>query len=796
LSGGWTAPAATEGLDPLDGWPGQDRALDAIRLAAQTGHSDFNLFVLGPTGSGRHSAARAMLEDAAGKRPTPRDWVYVNNFGNAQKPVALDLPPGRAEALRGAVERLIDDLANDIPALFESEDYQTRRRAIEDTFEEEQDTAMTALADSARARGVAILRTPMGFGVAALRDGEILTPEGYRDLPEDEKKRIDAAIAEVEGELESVLKQVPGRMKRQRQEVEELNMGLAEAGVDAAMAPLFQGFEGLDKVQRFLKAMRGDIIGNAELFLVHEDGARAGAFPVATTRHYEKPRFQRYTVNVMVSSQAGDAQGAPVVQESLPILSNLIGRIEYVSDQGALTTNFTMIRPGALHRANGGYLILDARHVLGEPFAWDALKRSLRTGEITIYSAGERLSMISTASLVPDPIPLTLRVVLIGDRLLYYMLVALDPEFSTLFKLEADFEDRMPREAGTARLFARLLASMQRDHGLLPVSADGVGRMMLEAVRRADDALRLSLDLAALSDLLREADHWARRRDAPAIAACDVETAIDAADRRAGRIRDLGQEAIARGTILIDADGARAGQINALSVLQIGQSRFGRPSRVTARVRVGTGKVVDIERETDLGGPLHSKGVMILSGYLAGQYAADMPMSLWASLVFEQSYGGVDGDSASAAELFALLSALSDLPIDQSFAVTGSVNQFGDIQPIGGVNEKIEGFFDVCAERGLTGRQGVLIPAANIDHLVLRPRVVQAASDGRFRVIPIATVDQGIAILTGCAAGMRGDDGAFPADSVNGLVEARLRGFAKTRLRLMRQAGGDTGSEP
>ncbi|WP_343116368.1 ATP-binding protein [Ostreiculturibacter nitratireducens] len=780
--------ATTKELEPLDAWPGQDRALGAIRMAAKVPHSTFNLFVLGNAGSGRHEATRAELARAAAERDNPNDWVYVNNFDDPRRPKAIRLSSGKAEELRKVVEKLIDDLANDLPALFESEDYQTRRRSVEEEFSKEQEAAMTELAEKARARSVAILRTPMGFAVAALRDGEVLTPEAYRELPPEEREKIDEAVGKTEDELEAILKHVPKRVKDQRRKVEELNVAMAEGGVDAAISDAMAQFEGQDEVIAFFKAMRKDMIENAELFLIQEEGARAGGFPVATTKHYTKPQFQRYLVNVVVS-QADGQDGAPVVVETLPTLSNLIGRIEYISHQGTLVTNFTMIRPGALHRANGGYLVLDARQLLTEPFAWDALKRCIRTGEIKIFSAGERLSLISTVSLEPDPVPLSVRVVLVGERILYYLLTALDPEFPRLFKLEADFDDIVPRSPETRELFARLSASIVRREGLSPIRADGVGRLLLESARVADDAERFTLNIGKLSDLLCEADHWAREAGAEAIREEDIETAIAAADRRAGRIRELSEDAVARGTLLIDMDGARVGQINALSVIDLGGTRFGRPSRVTARVRVGSGKVVDIERETELGGPIHSKGVMILSGYLAGHCATELPMSLWASLVFEQSYGGVEGDSASAAELFALLSALANLPIDQSFAVTGSVNQFGDVQAIGGVNEKIEGFFDTCARAGLTGRQGVLIPVSNVKHLVLRDRVVNAVREGKFRIIPIGTIDEGISLLTGRPAGDRDSKGAFPEDSVNGLVEARLTEFAEVRRRFGQKRG-------
>ena len=687
--------ATTAELDPLSDWPGQDRALEALRLAADTDHGDFNLYVLGTPGTGRHSATRQVLAEAAARRPPPPDRVYVNRFDDPRRPIATELPPGRAVELRDALRKVVNDLADDIPAIFESEDYQTRRRAIEDSYSERHEQAMGVLADAARARGVAIMRTPMGFGAAPRKGDEILPPDEYEKLPEDERNRIGAAIDELRDQLEDVLKDVPRGLKAQRAEVEELNVAMAREGVDAALADAVRRFADHLSVTRHLQALREDLIDNAELFLIREDGAQAGAFPVATSRHHLKPQFRRYAVNVIVGQDPEKASGAPVIEESLPTLANLIGRIEYASDQGTLVTNFTMIRPGALHRANGGFLILDAMQVLSEPLAWDALKRSLKSGEIAIHSASERFSLISTETLAPDPMPLKLRVVLVGDRTLYYLLAAFDPDFGRLFKLEADFDDRMERSAESALLLARLIGIMARADGLRPVTAGGVARLLAESLRLADDGERFALNLAALGDILREAE---------------------------------------------------------------------------------------------LGGPIHSKGVMILSGYLAGNFAPDLPFSLWASLVFEQSYGGVEGDSASAAELFALLSALADLPIDQSLAVTGSVNQFGEVQAIGGVNEKVEGFFDTCAARGLTGRQGVLIPASNVPHLVLRPRVRDAMEAGRFRVIPIATVDEGIALLTGRSAGVRDPDGIFPPDSVNGRVEARLIGYAEARQRFGQKA--------
>ncbi|MHA6265110.1 Lon protease family protein [Arenibacterium sp. CAU 1754] len=770
----------TASLPEFKGWLGQDRAVDAIRMGAAIGHSDFHVFVLGTPGSGRHSVARSILSENAAKKEPASDWVYVNNFDAPHKPCAIRLPAGVATLFRKAMEGLIDELANDIPALFESEDYQTRRRAIDQVFADEHEAAMGEVFEQAQKSNVAILRTPMGFTFAGIRDGEVLKKEQYEALTEAERKELEAAMQATQKSLSELLKSVPGREKEHRRQIEELNYELASGGVDEAIGTVKAAFPDLEDVQAYLEIVRKDLIENAELFLLQADGAEAGPFPVATSKHYELPQFQRYAVNVMVAYDEHE-KGAPVVEEDLPILSNLIGRVEYASEMGALVTNFTMIKPGALHRANGGYLILDVRQVLTEPMAWDALKRCLRTKAISIYSPGERLSLISTVSLDPDPVPLDLRVVLIGERLHYYLLSALDPDFQHLFKLEADFNDHLTLGDGSAKGYAQMIATVARNAGLRAMDSAAMESLFHESVRMTGDGERLSLNVDRLSDILREADFWAEDRKSDVMGAADVDRAISERERRASRVRELGQEAITRDKILIDTEGERVGQINALTVLQVGGYMFGRPSRLTARTRPGSGKVIDIEREIELGGPIHSKGMLILQGYLAATYATAAPMSLWASLVFEQSYGGVDGDSASAAELISLISSLAEVPIDQSLAITGSVNQFGDIQAIGGASQKIEGFFDVCEARGLTGRQGVLIPAANIRNLSLRKRVIDAVEQGKFRIIPMRRIEDGIEVLTGQAAGVRGADGQFPAGSVNRKVENKLNGFAEIR---------------
>jgi len=774
----------TSELKPAVHLIGQDRAIDAINLSASITDRGFNIYVLGNVGTGRHEIVDDLVTQQASDRPTPPDWVYVNNFDAPHKPNAIKLSPGASVAFKAAMQNLVDDLANEIPALFESEEYQTQRRAIEEEFGQKHEEPIAEFAERARAENVALLRTPMGFMLAAIVDGKPIKPEVYEALPPEMRAEIDAKIERLQVHLAEVLKHGPQLEKEHRQRIEELHAGLAEGAVSLRVQDVADQFSDHGEVVIYLQKVRQDMISNAELFLRPQRDGSEGPFPETIRKYHREPQFDRYAVNIMVSHGQQKDGAAPVVREELPSLNHLTGRIEHVAEMGTLATNFTLIKPGALHRANGGYLILDARRLLSEPFAWDALKQCLHSQSITITSLSDRLSLTSTISLEPDPIPLDVRVVLIGDRRLHMLLQLLDPEFGELFKLQADFEDTLPRTAKNTRLMARVIAGLAEIEQLRPMTATSVAALLDHAVRLADDTKKFSLQLGAVKDVMREANHYAGQSGREEISQDDILRAVQQADRRSSRIKDQLQEAVTRKIILINTTGTVVGQVNGLSVIGIGDHHFGRPSRITARVRMGAGKLVDIEREVELGGPLHSKGVLILQGYLTARYARDMPMSLHASLVFEQSYGGVDGDSASSAELYALLSALSGIPIQQGLAVTGSVNQNGEVQAIGGVNEKIEGFFDTCKARRLNGQQGVLIPASNVDHLMLRPDVVAAAKVGKFRIIPVRTIDEGIEILTGCPAGKRRRGGSFPQGSINALVEARLQGFAQNRRRF------------
>ncbi|WP_273846180.1 Lon protease family protein [Rubrobacter calidifluminis] len=774
----------TEELDDLDGGMGQPRAVEAVRFGIGIDRPGYNIYALGPPGTGKHTLVRHFLEKEAGKRSAPSDWVYVHNFEHPYRPRAIELPPGMGVRLRRDMEQLVEELRPSLSSAFEGEEYQARRRAIEEEFSERSNRAFAELRRKAQERGLALLQTPMGWVFAPLREGQVLSPQQIQQLPEEEQQRLEQEVEELQQELQRVLsEEIPRWQREMQRRLRELNREVTNFAVGARIEELKEEYASFEAVRRYLEEVRRDIVQNAQEILSpgqgHEDGERQ-------QEQMHVPAARRYQVNVLVDRSR--LEEAPVVYEDNPTYQNLLGRVEYMARMGALVTDFNMIRPGALHRANGGYLILDARRLLTQPFAWEGLKRALRSRLLRIESPGQMVGLISTISLEPEPIPLDVKVVLLGDRLLYYLLSALDPEFGQLFKVAADFDEEVDRSEENNLLYSRLIASIARREGLMPFDRTGVARVIEHASRMVGDSRKLLVHVESLADVLREADYWARQNGNGAVTAADVQKAIDARTYRSDRLREKVQEQILRGTLLIDTEGERVGQVNGLSVIELGGFAFGRPSRISARIRMGRGEVVDIEREVKLSGPIHSKGVMILAGFLGGRYATRRPLSLSASLVFEQSYGGVEGDSASSAELYALLSAIAGLPVKQSLAVTGSVNQHGDVQAIGGVNEKIEGFFDICRMRGLNGEQGVLIPASNVDNLMLRRDVVEAVERGDFHIYPVETIDEGIELLTGVPAGEPDEEGNYPEDTVNGMVERRLAELGERMRALARQS--------
>jgi lon-related putative ATP-dependent protease len=754
---------------------GQERATEAIRFGLGIRREGYNLFVLGPSGTGRHDIVRRFLDEQAATEPVPPDWCYVFNFEQPHKPLALRLPAGIGTQLRRHMERLVEDLRAAIPAAFEAEEYRARRQEIDEGLKEKHEGAFEELRRDAESHGVTLIRTPGGMAFAPVRKGEVISPAEFEKLPADEQKRIEAVISSLQERLERIVHQIPQWKRDIQNRIRELDRQVTMAAVGHLLEELKKAYETYPSVLRYLDAVEQSVIENADDFKRGEEGAeitflgipigRAGAGAAAVS-------LRRYQVNVLIDH--GASRGAPVVYEDNPAHPELVGRVEHLAQMGALVTDFTLIKPGALHRANGGYLVLDVRKILMQPYAWEGLKRCLASRAVRIESLGQMLSLVSTVSLEPEPIPIELKVVLVGERMLYYLLQYYDPDFRDLFKVAADFGEDMERRDGDHLQYSRLIATLARRENLLPFDRAAVARLIEQAARLADDIDKLTVNMRDLADLLRESDYWARDNGRAHVARDDVQRAIEARTRRSDRLRERLYDNIRRGTILIDTQGDKVGQVNGLSVVGLGDFMFGHPSRITARVRLGKGEVLDIQREVELGGPIHSKGVLILSAFLGARYCADRPLSLSASLTFEQTYGEVEGDSASSAELYALLSALAEAPIRQSLAVTGSVNQHGEIQPIGGVNEKVEGFFDVCNSRGLTGDQGVLIPAANVRHLMLRDDVVEACARGKFHVYPVSRIDEGMALLTGIPAGERGADGRFPEASLNRRTEERL----------------------
>lgn len=769
--------ASTAELQGLEGMLGQERAQEAAEFALDIRREGYNLFVMGPSGTGKRSLVTDLTQRAARRGAVPPDWVYVHNFAQPHKPHAMSLPPGRGKALRGDMQHLIEDLHAAIPATFESDEYRNRLEEIEHEFSQREEDAFRAMGDEAQRQGIALLRTPSGFGLAPLHDGEVIGPEDFEKLPEEDKKHIHEAIEALHERLHKLIRQAPLWHREKRERVRKLNEEFSRLAVGHQIGDLREAYQDIPAVLEYLQAVEEDLIQSAEEF--RKQPQEGIAQVLGLSMGGAAPSFRRFQVNLLVDH--GDSTGAPVVCPDHPSHGALVGRVEHMEHLGALVTDFNLIKPGALHQAAGGYLVLDARKLLTQPYAWEGLKRALRSRRIRTDSLAQMLSLTSTISLEPEPIPLDVKVVLMGERLLYYLLYEYDPDFSELFKVVADFEDDLPRGGDTPLRYARLIATLGRKEQLLPFDQAACARLVEQAARAAADAERLSTHMQGLMDLMREADFLARRDQLETVGKEAVQAAIDARERRSGRLRARLQDAILRDTLRVETSGQREAQINALSVIDLGDSRFAHPTRITATVRLGEGEIIDIQREVELGGAIHSKGVLTLAAFLATRYSGALPLSLAASLSFEQTYGEVEGDSASMAELCVLLSGITGLPIKQNLAVTGSVDQHGHMQAIGGVNEKIEGFFDLCQARGLTGEQGVIIPASNVKHLMLRHDVVAACAAARFHVWAAQDVDQAIELLTGTPAGQPDEQGAVPEGSVNYLVAARLIQFSSLR---------------
>ncbi|MDP3875925.1 MAG: ATP-binding protein [Methylobacter sp.] len=776
---------STDELEDIDISVGQQRAVEAVKLGIRMPKPGYNIFAMAPSGTGKLTTVRQLVEHEAGRQAIPADWCYVNNFSQPAKPTAIKFMPGQGKVFKHDMAQLIDELSIAIPAAFDGDEYRSRAGELESESRQREINELSQLREEAANAQVILTETATGYAFSpANESNEAISPEQFNKFDKDKQHEIQKTIFDLQERLAKLLKNFPIWRKETKRKLQALNREVAEQAVNHSIDDLIAKYAKQDAVLSYLNEAQKDIIEHVLDFLPHSEKL----LPFMDLTQEANP-FKRYYVNLIVDFC--NKKSAPVIYEDHPSYTNLVGRIDHQAYMGSLVTDFTMIKPGALHKANGGYLIIDARKLLFQPYAWDMLKRTLQAGEIRIESLERALSLISASSLEPEPIPLNVKLILLGEPLIYYLLCEYDPEFHDLFKIAADFDQSLARADGDAD-YVRLLATIARREKLRPLSQNAVARVIEHSARMSGDAEKLLTHLRSITDLLMEADYWADNNGHEHITNSDVQQAIDHKIHRLDKIREKLYEHIHRGTVLIDTEGLVVGQVNGLSVLQLGEFSFGQPSRITATTRLGGGKVVDIERETELGGALHSKGVLILSSFIASRYARTAPFSVAASLVFEQSYGHVEGDSASLAELCAILSSIAQLPLRQDLAITGSVNQLGNVQPIGGVNEKIEGFFDICAKRGLTGTQGVIIPNTNIKHLMLRWDVVHAAQAGQFAIYAVSTVDEALALLSGIDVGVVNEQGVYPPESFNAYVEAQLLQFTKIRKEF---AGKDKDKE-
>jgi lon-related putative ATP-dependent protease len=785
--------ATTGELPPDAGIIGQTRAVRALRFGLEIADSGFNVFVAGPPGIGKMTAARKFIEETARTHPPGWDWCYVHNFEDPYRPKIFRLPAGRGHQLRHDLEELIDHLRRELPKVFESENYSAKRDEIVQDLDRERNELFEELRRKAEKAGFHLETAPMGMVLVPLGAKGPLQEEEFAKLSDEQKQDLSRRREAVEAELKTTLREARKLARAAKEKVRALRARIGLFVVGGLIDDLSESYAELPDVVAYLKAVREDVVQNIDAFRAETaEGEEPSGMGAILARHLREGPFRKYRVNVLVDNSR--LEGAPVVVELNPTYANLFGRIEKESEFGAVFTDFTMIRAGSLHRANGGFLVLPVDDVLREPFCWDGLKRALESRRLQIEEIADRLGAMMTRGLKPEAMPLDVKVVLVGQPIYYHLLHAYDETFPELFKVNADFDTRMGRSDAEVRDFLRVLGDLCRREGICHLDRGAMAKVLEHASRLAGDREKLSTRLGPIADLVREAHFWATRDGASTVTADHVRRALDEKVYRQGMIRERMQEMVQRGFILIDTEGTAVGQVNGLSVIVLGSIEFGKPSRITATVAPGREGLVDIEREVALGGPIHSKGVLILGGFLAKRFAVERPLSLAARIVFEQSYEGVEGDSASSTELYAVLSALADLPVRQGIAVTGSVNQRGEVQAIGGVNEKVEGYFDVCRLKGLTGEQGVLIPRSNEANLMLREDVVEAVGKGSFHVWTADTVDDGIELLTGAPAGERAADGKYPEGSVTARAAATLERFHET-LRRMGSAGAHAAGE-
>jgi lon-related putative ATP-dependent protease len=764
----------TKDLIPLQEIIGQERAVRALKFGLGIMDRGFNIYVAGYPGTGRTTAVRNFLEDVARTKPEPSDWCYVNDFSNEYVPNAIRLPAGSGKDFQKDMKSFVENARTALPKAFESEDYAAKRERTINDVESQRKELINQLNAEAQRQGFIIQSTPIGLLLVPVIKGKPISEQELLTMPPKTREEIQNKKERLGSELRNAMRQFMDMDRKIHEELDKMNRDVALFALGHLIADLKEKYKGNTDVTAFLDSVQTDVLDNLAQFIRRPDESPQTPFQLPWMK--EAP-FKKYEVNVVVDNS--EVKGAPVVMESNPTYQNLFGRVEKEAQFGALITDFTMIRGGSLHRANNGYLILPVEELLRNPFSYEGLKRALKSEHIKIEEAEERFGYITSKSLRPEPIPLDIKVILIGDPYLYEQLYVLDMEFSQLFKVKADFDTSMNRTEENIERYAAFVCTLCAKESLKHLDGSGLAKLVEHSSRLAEDQEKLSTRFAEVADVIREANFYATEEKSDFVTGAHVRKAIEEKVYRSKLVQEKIQEMIKRGVLLIDTDAEEVGQVNGLSVTGTGDFEFGTPSRVTASVGLGRDGVIDIEREAKMGGPIHTKGVLILSGYLNEKYAQDKPLSLSTRLVFEQSYGGVEGDSASSTELYAILSVLSELPIKQNLAVTGSVNQKGEVQAIGGVNEKIEGFFEVCKAKGFTGKQGVMIPESNVQNLMLKEEVVDAVKAGQFRIYSVKTIDEGIEILTGMKAGERLKDGTIEKDTVNFFVDKRLREMAE-----------------
>ncbi len=765
----------TDEIEPLKETIGQKRALSALDFGLGIDSHGFNIYILGESGTGKMTTIKAILNEKAKDEPTPNDWCYVYNFNDPDEPKALSLPPGTGAGFQKDMNEMIGILRKEITKIFESKEYEKQRAKIFEEFQQKQKDFFAELERETKEKDFALKKTATGLTLGPVkRTGEPLSEEEYEKLDAHAKKKIEKIGKELQEKLDDAIRHVREEEKDVKNRLSELEREVALSSVGHRIDELKNKYKDSATVLNYLEDVKEDILENLEDFKPQEE--QPAAFPFLKPLKTDSVLI-KYIVNLFVNNR--ELKGAPVVVESNPNYFNIFGRIEHKVQYGVAVTDFSMIKAGSLQRANGGYLVVDAFEMLKNIFVYDALKRSIKDKEIKIEDVWEQYRLISTITLKPEAIPFNVKIVLVGNPRLYYMLYNLDEEYRELFKVKADFENRMERNRENMLKYAGFVKTKCDKTGLRPFDRNAVAKVVEYGSRLAEHQHKLSTKFIEIADLLRESDYWAKQNKKSIVTEEYVEKAFKEKTYRVNKIEMKILEAVKEGTILVDTDGAVTGQINGLSVLDLGDYRFGIPSRITARTYAGKAGIVNIERETKMSGKIHEKAILILTAYLGGKYASKTPLSLTASLTFEQLYGGVEGDSATCAEVYALLSSISGIPIKQSFAVTGSMNQHGDVQPIGGVNEKIEGFFEVCKLNGLDNNHGVIIPAKNLIHLMLKSEVVDAVVKGKFNIYAIDNIEDGIEPLTGMPAGELQPDGTYPEGTFNFLVAKRLDELSK-----------------